>query len=86
MNIMVSDRVVFFFNVELGIVALVMTDLLSQKTWVGPSIGMLNIHNVYLRDSTISTSMHIGTNFEPNMEDFMVFCTLENQRIGAQLR
>jgi len=36
----------FFFKVEVGIVALVMTDLLSQKTFAGPSIGTPNIQSL----------------------------------------
>ncbi len=76
----------FFFKVDVGIVALVTTDILSQNTLAGPSIGMPNIHSLYLNDSSISASILISMNSEPNVEDSTVFCALENQTIGAQLR
>ncbi len=36
----------FFFSVELGIVALITTELLSQNTLAALSNGMPNIHNL----------------------------------------
>jgi len=63
-----------------------MTDLLSQKTFAGPSIGIPNVHNLYLIASNISTIICIAMNSEPKVEDSTVDWALENQVMGAQLR
>jgi hypothetical protein len=51
---------------------LVTTDLLSQKTFVGPEMGTPNIYNLYRIASIISTAIHIATNSDPKVEDSMV--------------
>jgi hypothetical protein len=64
---------------------LMTTDLLSQKTLAGPSIGMPNIHSLYRKDSNISTSMCMAINSDPKVDDSTVFCALEYQIMGAQI-
>ena len=63
----------FFLSGDVGIVALMTTELLSQKTLVGPSMGMPNILNVYLNASIISTQILIAINSEPKVDDSTVF-------------
>ncbi len=70
----------------MSIVEFVITDLLSQKVLVGPSIGVPNIRNLYLRLSITSTPIRNATNSELKEEDLMVFCLLEYHMIGAQFR
>ena len=62
----------FFLRVEVGTVAFVTTDLLSQKTLAGPSIGIPNMRNLYLNASNISTIIRIAMNSEPKVEDSTV--------------
>jgi hypothetical protein len=76
----------FFFRVEVGIVELVTTDLLSQKKLAGPSMGIPSIHNIYRKASIISTQIHRAMNSDPKVDDSTVFCALENQEIGELLR
>jgi hypothetical protein len=47
----------FLLHKDVGTVELVTTDLLSQKTFDGPSIGMPNICNLYLNASILSTAI-----------------------------
>jgi len=63
----------FFFNVDVGMVELMTTELLSQNTLAGPSSGIPNIRNLYLMDSIRSTRILIATNSEPKVEDSTVF-------------
>jgi hypothetical protein len=72
--------------VEVEIVELITTDLLSQKTLEGPSIGMPSILSLYCKDSSISTMICKAIISDPNVEDSTVFCALENQVMGVQLR
>ncbi len=44
------------------------------------------MQSLYLNDSTMSTATLNPINSEPKVEDSTVFCSLENQMIGAQLR
>jgi hypothetical protein len=76
----------FFFRVDVGTVELVTTDLLSQKTFTGPSIGIPNILNLYHSDSNISTKMRMAINSDPKLDDSTVFWALEYQMIGAQFK
>jgi len=59
----------FFFNVDVGIVALTTTDLLSQKTLHGLSNGIPNILSLYVKASNISTQVCIATNSDPKVDD-----------------
>jgi hypothetical protein len=63
----------FFFQVDSGKVAFLVTASLSQNTFVGPSIGTPNIRNLYRNDSTSSTAILIATNSLPNVEVSTVF-------------
>jgi len=74
-----------FFNVEVGVVALMTTDWLSTKTLVASSLGMPNMHNVYLNASINLIAIHDATNSAPNVDDLIVFWTLEYHITGARL-
>jgi hypothetical protein len=76
----------FFFSVDVGMLTLVTTDLLSQKAFASPSMGILNIRNLYHNASVFSTHMHNATNSDPNVEDSTVLWAFEYQMIGAQFR
>jgi len=76
----------FFFNVDVGMVALVITDLLSPKIFAGQSMGIPNMRSLYRRASTISMQIRIAMNSEPKVDVSIVLCALENHIIGAQLR
>jgi hypothetical protein len=65
-----------------GIVEFVTTDLLSQNTFDGPSIGIPNILNLYLKASIISVAIRSATNSEPNVDDSTVFWDFEYHEIG----
>jgi hypothetical protein len=70
-------------NTEVGTEALVVTDSLSQKTSAGPSIGIPNILNLYLKLSINSVAIRSATNSDPKLEVSTVFCRLLYQMIGA---
>jgi hypothetical protein len=70
----------------MGIVEFITTDLLSQNTFDGPSIGMPNILNLYLKASVILTAILSAINSEPNVDDSRVFCDLEYQVMGDLFR
>jgi hypothetical protein len=76
----------FFFSVDVGMLALVTTDLLSQNTFAGPSMGIRNIRNLYCSASSFPTHMRNATNSDPNVEDSTVLWAFEYQMIGAQFR
>jgi len=76
----------FFLSVDVGTVALVTTDLLSQNTLAGPSIGMPIILSLYLIASNISTRMRMATNSDPNVDDSIVLWDLEYHCIGEQFK
>ena len=76
----------FFFKVDVGTVALVTTDLLSQKTFAAPSIGTPNIRSLYLRDSSISTQIQSAMNSEPKVDASTVLWAFEYQMIGEQFK
>jgi hypothetical protein len=67
----------FFLRVDVGTVAFVTTDLLSQNTLAAPSIGIPIILSLYRIDSNISTRMHMATNSDPKVDDLMVLSALE---------
>ena len=66
--------------------ALVTTDLLSQKMSAAPSMGTPNIRNLYCSDSIISVAIRNAINSDPKLEDSTVFCLLLNQTTGVLLR
>jgi len=63
----------FFFNCDVGVVELVMTDLLSQNTLVLELTGVPSIRSLYLKLSIISTAVFNTTNSEPNVEVSTLF-------------
>ena len=63
----------FFFSVEVGVVEIVTTDLLSQKTLPEVSIGAPNMQSLYGNDSIISTAILDAMNSEPKVDDSTVF-------------
>jgi hypothetical protein len=65
-----------------GTVEFVTTDLLSQNTLEGPSIGVPNILSLYLKASIISTAILSATNSELKVDDSTVFCDFEYQVMG----
>jgi len=85
-HLVISNGIMLFFSVDVGMLALVTTDLLSQNTFASPSMGILNIRNLYRNASSFSTHMHNATNSDPNIEDSTVLWAFEYQMIGAQFR
>jgi hypothetical protein len=75
----------FLLNIEVGMVDLVTTDLLSQNTLLGPSIGIPSMRNLHRSASIISTPIRIATNSDPNVDDSTVLWDFEYHMMGAQL-
>jgi hypothetical protein len=73
----------FLFNLALTFEALLTTLSLSPSIFVGPSIGIPNILNLYLSALIRSVANLIATNSDPNVDDSHMFCFFENQSIGA---
>lgn len=62
------------------------TEELSQNALTGPSIGMPNIHNLYLTLTYILTAICNAANFEPKDKVSTVFCDFEYHNIGKQFK
>ena len=76
----------FFFNVDSGIVVFLNTASLSQNAFIGPSMGIPNMHNLLHTASMCSTAILMAINSLPNVLVSMVFCRLLYQTIGAQFK
>jgi hypothetical protein len=73
----------FFLSTDEGIVELVTTLILSQKTFAGPQSGTPNTRRLYRKALIISEAMRMATNSDPYVDPSTVFCLLEYQRIGV---
>ena len=73
------------FRVDSGLVELIPTSLLSQKTFVGPSKGNYIILSVYLRTAIQSIAWRIAIYSKPKIDDSTVFYLLVDQNIEARL-
>ena len=62
----------FFLSVDVGMVELATTDLLTQKAYDGPSIGIPNILSLQRNDSSISARLFIAANSGMKVEDSTV--------------
>ena len=76
----------FFFNVDSGIVVFLNTASLSQNAFIGPSMGIPNMHNLLHTASMCSTAILMAINSLPNVLVSTVFCRLLYQTIGAQFK
>ena len=65
---------------------LVQTDLLSHRTFAGPSIGIPNDRNLIRKALSASVAALSATNSLPNVDPSTVVCRFEYQMIGARLR
>ena len=70
------------FKTEEGLLTFGTTDLLSQNTSAGPSIGTPNIRSLYLNPSIISVAIRNSMNSEPMLDDSTVFWRLLYHMIG----
>ena len=77
--------VCFFFNVESGIVMFLNTALLSQKTFIEPSMGMPNILSLYCNASICSTAVFMAMNSLPKVLVSTVFWCLLYHTTAARL-
>jgi hypothetical protein len=68
---------------DVGIVALLTTELLSTKTFAGLSRGTPIILSLQRRVLISSVPTLKATNSEPNVDVSTVHCALEYQMIGA---
>ena len=65
-------------------VELLTTALLSQNIFMGPSIGIPIIQNLYHNACIISVAIFAAINSDPKVDVLTVFCHLEYHIIGAR--
>jgi hypothetical protein len=76
----------FLVNVDWGRLIFLQAAVLSQNTFVGPSIGTPNIRNLYRKASIISTAFFIAVNSDPKVDASTELCLLLNHIAGALLQ
>ena len=75
----------FLFNIDVGTLEVITTDLLSHTNSIGPSIGIPEHLSFYRSASTISVHIRSEMNSDPKLEASTVFCLLLYQNIGVRI-
>jgi len=83
--LMIACAQVVLLSVDSNLVALLTTDILSQKPFVGPIIGIPIILSLYRKASFISISICSAKNSKPKVDASTVACFLIYHTMGVRL-
>ena len=82
---MIAYAQVVLLSVDSNLVALLTTDILSQKPFVGPIIGIPIILSLYRKASFISIPICSAKNSKPKVDASTVACFLIYHMMGVRL-